>query len=83
MFRYSSLVMAILAVVLAGKGVREFQEAGYLGTELLPLPFHLPAIGLYSTLQTILAQLVILGVIIGLWYYSKYLAVVQKVKESP
>jgi len=62
-------------VVLVGKGIHEFQEAGYLGIHSVPALPNLPLLGLYPTLFTIMAQLLITGVIIGLWQLSKRLAV--------
>lgn len=71
LFKYSSMAMAVLAVILVGKGIHEFQEAGYLGIKLFPLHLNLPTIGLYPTLQTFLAQFLIIAIIAGLWMYSK------------
>lgn len=76
-FQYSALIMAILAIVLAGKGIHEFQEAGYLGIYSLPSLPNLPILGLYPTLFTIAAQIVIAGFIFLLWQYSKRLATVK------
>lgn len=56
-FRYSSFLMAVLAVVLAGKGIGALQEAGLLG--VTPLSF-LPSIewvGLRPSLQVVTAQI--------------------------
>src|SRR5690606_38621740 len=50
-FSYSSWLMAVLAVVLAGKGVAALQEAGVIGiTPLLSVP-RLSLIGIYPTVQ--------------------------------
>lgn len=74
-FKYSAFIMAALAVILAGKGIHEFQEAGYLGIYSLPHLPDMPLLGLYPTLFTIAAQLLIAGSIVLLWQYSKRLAV--------
>ncbi|HKK46178.1 MAG TPA: FTR1 family protein [Balneolaceae bacterium] len=76
-FKYSALIMAILAVVLAGKGIHEFQEAGYIGIHSLSILPDLPLLGLYPTLFTIIAQVIIAGFIILLWQYSKRLAMAK------
>lgn len=56
-FAYSAILIAVLAVVLIGKGVSALQEAGYL--PILPLSgfprFEL--LGLYPTREGILAQI--------------------------
>lgn len=75
LFKYSSFIMSLLAVVLVGKGIHEFQEAGYLAIHSLPALPGLPILGLYPTLFTVLAQLVIALFIVALWQYSKRLAV--------
>jgi high-affinity iron transporter len=56
-FAYSSALVAVLAVVLAGKGVAALQEAGILGIRpLLGLP-RISVLGLFPTLQTIAVQI--------------------------
>jgi len=79
LFKYSSVAIGFLAVILAGKGIHEFQEAGYLSVNSFPLNLRLPTAGIYPTLQTVLAQVAIAVIIIGLWKYSNHLASSQKV----
>lgn len=65
-FSYSSWLMAVLAVVLIGKGVAALQEAGIIDIEPLSFLPRIVAAGFYPTLQTLLAQLaMILGLIAG------------------
>jgi len=55
-FRYSAALIAVLAVVLAGKGLAALQEAGMVGvTPLAGLP-RSPMLGLYPTTETLAAQ---------------------------
>lgn len=82
LFKYSSIVMAVLAFILVGKGMHEFQEAGYLGISSLPLHLDLPTLGLYPTLQTIMAQFLITGIIVGLWMYSNHRADLKEAKSN-
>lgn len=77
LFKYSSFIMSFLAVVLVGKGIHEFQEAGYIGIHSLPSLPDLPLLGLYPTIFTILAQILIAVFIAALWQYSKRLAVAR------
>lgn len=70
LFRYSSLVLGVLAVILIGKGVRSLQEAGYIDIASLPFNWSIPSLGVYATWPTILAQVGVLSIILGLWYYS-------------
>ena len=56
-FSWSAALIAILAVVLAGKGIAGLQEAGLLGvTPITGFP-RITMLGIYPTVQTILAQL--------------------------
>ena len=57
-FQYSAVLIAVLAVVLAGKGFAALQEAGLIGvTPLDGLP-RSPLLGLYPTVETLAAQAV-------------------------
>jgi high-affinity iron transporter len=55
-FQYSSWLMAVLTVVLAGKGLSALQEAGIVGIVPLPAVPRIELVGLYPTLQTVAAQ---------------------------
>ena len=67
-FNYSSWLMAILTVVLAGKGIAALQEAGIVGIRPLAGVPRLELIGLFPTLQTVVAQgLMVAAVIAGFW----------------
>jgi len=65
-FTYSSALIAVLAVVLAGKGIAALQEAGLIG--IMPLD-HFPRItvlGLFPSVETIAAQiLVAVALVVG------------------
>ncbi|HEY0112395.1 MAG TPA: FTR1 family protein [Allosphingosinicella sp.] len=63
-FAYSSILIAILAVVLAGKGVGALQEAGMIGvTPLAGVP-RLPILGLSPSLETVAAQVATLAILL-------------------
>ncbi|AJA11584.1 iron permease (plasmid) [Sphingopyxis fribergensis] len=68
-FSWSAALIAILAVVLAGKGIGGLQEAGLIGvTPLAGFP-RIPMMGVYPTIQTVLAQLAAAMVLAtGFWY---------------
>ncbi len=58
-FAASSVLVAVLAVVLVGKGIAGLQEAGWLSAT--PIDWlRLPVLGVYPTLQTNLAQILVL-----------------------
>lgn len=58
-FTWSSLLIAVLAVVLAGKGVAALQEAGWIGVRPIDGP-RMALLGVYPSLQPLLAQLLVL-----------------------
>ena len=71
-FSVSSILITILAVILAGKGIAALQEAGLL--DILPLK-GLPRVemlGIYPTWQGALAQTSILIImLVGFWYTGR------------
>jgi high-affinity iron transporter len=56
-FAWSAALIAVLAVVLAGKGIAALQEAGWIGVTLLSGAPRSPMFGLYPTAETLIAQL--------------------------
>jgi high-affinity iron transporter len=63
-FSYSSILIAVLAVVLAGKGVAALQEAGLLGVTPLGWLRRVSMLGLFPTLQGLLAQAATLAILL-------------------
>jgi len=70
-FSYSSWLMAILAVVLAGKGVASLQEAGIVGISPLVSVPRLSWFGVYPTVQTVAAQLLVLGALAAGFQFNR------------
>lgn len=70
-FKISSITMLILAVILAGKGINELQEAAFIGIDLLNFRFSIDFLGFYPTYQTIIAQIVTLTTAGGLWLLNR------------
>lgn len=70
-FSVSSILIAVLAVVLAGKGAEALQEAGVLSVRTLPLP-RIELVGLFPSVQTVLLQgIVALAAIAGFAYNAR------------
>ena len=63
-FRYSALLIAILAVVLIGKGIGALQEAGTLSITTLPAVPRMAALGLFPTAESVGAQLAMLAALL-------------------
>ncbi len=66
LFKISSIVMAVLAVVLAGKGVHSLQEIGHMPIHGLTIT-RIELLGLFPTVETCLAQLFVLVLVIIVW----------------
>lgn len=66
LFKISSLVMGALAIVLAGKGVHSLQETGYISIHGISL-FRVEMLGIFPTIETCLAQVAILIVLVLMW----------------
>ncbi len=62
-FAASSLLVAILAVVMAGKGMAALQEAGILSVDPVAFP-SIDALGVHPTMETLLAQAAVIVVIV-------------------
>ena len=60
-FRYSAILIAVLAVVLAGKGVGALQEAGTIGITPLTWVPRIDLLGLFPTVEAVGAQLLMLA----------------------
>lgn len=61
-FSASSILIAVLAVVLTGKGIAALQEAGWVPVARAPVP-HIEFLGIFPTWQSLLAQLAIIAVL--------------------
>lgn len=72
LFQYSAIIIMILAVVLAGQSVHAFQESGWISVSTVRLNFHSSILGIYPTIQTYLAQLTVLTLILILWFFGNY-----------
>lgn len=71
LFRYTAWMVTLLAVILLGKGIHSIQESGLFSATMFPFQLRVEWLGIYPTLETIIAQAVLLVVIFSLWYFSK------------
>jgi high-affinity iron transporter len=62
-FSASSVLIALLAFVLTGKGIAALQEAGWIGVHIAPLP-RIELLGIYPTWQSASAQAAVALVLI-------------------
>ena len=67
-FAYSSALLAVLCVVLVGKGVSALQEAGWVPVTPLAGYVRLEILGIYPTVQGVAAQVATAAILlIGIW----------------
>jgi high-affinity iron transporter len=71
LFNISSGLMAVLAVILTGKGIHAFQEMGWIHATASPLPLRFDLLGLYPTLETLIPQGLLVLLVVALWIYGK------------
>lgn len=69
-FSLSSLLMAILAVVLTGKGVAALQEAGWFGVSSIAFP-RIDWLGIYPSLQVLTAQAITLLALLAGYLFNR------------
>lgn len=70
-FSASSILVAVLAVVLIGKGAKALQEAGMLNVHTISFP-RIEFLGTYPTIETLLAQVIVGGIaLLGFWWNAR------------
>jgi high-affinity iron transporter len=60
LFAVTSVLLYYMAFVFMGKGIRELQEGNVISITLIPGGPHVDLLGLYPTVETLLAQMVLL-----------------------
>ena len=68
-FSISSILIAVLAVVLVGKGIAALQEAGWIGQALVAVP-RIDWLGVYPSWQSLTAQIVVAVIAVGGFYFN-------------
>lgn len=82
LFRYSSWIIVLLAVILIGKGFHSLQESGWVSVTGIPSLFRIDWLGLYPTLETILAQAGLLIFIFIIYKISNQRILQKTVKNA-
>ena len=68
-FAASAALVALLSVVLTGRGISALQEAGWIALSPAPIP-RIEVLGIYPTWQTLIAQLIVIGLLICGYLYN-------------
>ncbi len=69
LFKISSFVMAVLAIVLVGKGTHSLQETGLVSIHQFPIT-RIELLGIFPTLETVLAQVLVFLLVRLVWKLS-------------
>ncbi|HEU5170364.1 MAG TPA: FTR1 family protein [Gemmatimonadales bacterium] len=71
LFAITSAFLYYMAFVFAGQGVAELQEGGLLSTTIVGWAPRIPALGIYPTVESLLAQGILLALLLGaiLWTF--------------
>lgn len=81
-FSASSVLIAILAIVLTGKGIAALQEAGWVAVSLVSVP-RIELLGVFPTWQSLLAQLAVLTLLVaGFAFNAVRTRVVSSAEEA-
>ena len=65
LFGVTGALLYLMAMIFVGQGVHELQEAGWLAETGLTGTPRIPALGIYPTVETLVAQAVLLALAIG------------------
>ncbi|WP_168196570.1 FTR1 family protein [Bdellovibrio sp. ZAP7] len=71
LFNVSAAIMGILSVILVGKGIHSLQEAGIVGVKSIGLGLRVDLLGIFPSIQTVVAQLLIAAVLLIIWSLGK------------
>lgn len=77
-FKFSAIVISILAIVLAGKGIKALQEAGFVSVSPLDFIPQIDVLGLYPNLEAVATQMTVLIIILLLNRRNRGKAAVNK-----
>jgi len=71
-FAWSALLIAVLTIVLAGKGVAGLQEAGIIGVHPWTWVPRIEVLGLFPSMETVSAQAIALLILVmGFWWNGR------------
>jgi high-affinity iron transporter len=59
-FGATGTLLYVMALIFAGNGIKELQAAGWVPSTPLNFPFQVPLLGIYPTLETLAAQVLML-----------------------
>jgi high-affinity iron transporter len=64
-FAVTSILLYAMAVIFTGQGIASFQESGVVSATFVSGVPTIPMLGLYPTIQTLAAQMILLALALG------------------
>jgi high-affinity iron transporter len=71
-FAVTSVLLYAMAVIFAGQGIASFQESGVMPATFVPIIPTLPMLGVFPTVQTLIAQGVLLALAIAALFRPRW-----------
>lgn len=71
LFLYSSWLVVLLAFILTGKGIHSLQESGLISIHALPSWIQVDWLGIYSTVESVLGQIILIIIVLIAYFYQK------------
>ncbi|WRS30749.1 FTR1 family protein [Actinomycetaceae bacterium MB13-C1-2] len=65
-FKWTSVLLGVLAITIAGGAIKEFQDATLIPVTVVEGAPTISFLGLYPTVETLVAQLIVIGVLVAL-----------------
>ncbi|NJJ03941.1 OfeT family oxidase-dependent iron (Fe2+) transporter [Corynebacterium sp. HMSC036E10] len=66
-FKWTSILLGLLAITIAGGAIKEFQDATLVPIHRIDWVPEISFLGIYPTLETLAGQLIVVALLVALW----------------
>ena len=66
-FKWTSILLGLLAITIAGGAIKEFQDATLVPIHRIDWVPEISFLGVYPTLETLAGQLIVVALLVALW----------------
>ncbi|WP_231294139.1 FTR1 family iron permease [Mobiluncus curtisii] len=77
-FKWTSILLALLAIAIVGGAIKELQEAALVGAHVVPSVPTVVFLGIYPTAETLVAQIIVAAVLVVLSLLQRHQAKADK-----
>lgn len=77
-FKWTSILLALLAIAIVGGAIKELQEAALVGAHVVSSVPTVVFLGIYPTAETLVAQIIVAAVLVGLALLQRHQAKADK-----